>query len=68
MPNPKPNREEQSGSDRILSYAHAWDRGHRRLLIDIINLEIDLEIGDRDRFQVEQLIADLQKKLESKTF
>jgi hypothetical protein len=68
MPNPKTNREDQSGSDRLLTYSHAWERGHRRLLIDIINLEIDLEIGDRDRFEVEQSIADLQKKLESKIF
>jgi hypothetical protein len=68
MPNPKTNREEQSENDRSLAYSHAWDRGHRRLLIDLVNLEIDLEIGDRDRFEVEQSIADLQKKLESKTF
>jgi tetratricopeptide (TPR) repeat protein len=44
-----PNRQDKSNSHRSCAYSKSWDRGQRRLLIDIINLEIDLEIGDRSK-------------------
>jgi tetratricopeptide (TPR) repeat protein len=46
---PNPNRQEKSNSDRICAYSKSWDRGQRSLLLHMINLEIDLELGDPSR-------------------